>query len=377
MAKIGTAPAANRYDGIPVGPRFAYLFETQEGLPIDGTNSLLRDLSPFTLRLIPPDALLEASATSESGVANEAATVDLIQAAALGSSTGGVADQVATALSTVLVTGSTAESTLGELERFVATGQFFTQSSAAFVSTLADAFTAADIALQIQRILNAEPLTLLVNPSDMSVSYTKIQSYQSRTRFGYVFEAWGEDQPTISFSGMTAGFVAGAVDVANPSGAQVSGEASSVTGYQEAARRDSAAWQNFMALYHFYRNNGYIFDTIGGSEAHLFIGSVAIDFDQWTYVGHIESFSYRFEEGSPHKVSFDLEFKVSRMYDRAVSSAVVLPQTAPTVSPTRTGFVTGGSSSGASFSGRSATSAASTPSSEVAQTPVDILGSTP
>lgn len=367
MAQIGTAPAANRYDGIPTGPRFAYLFETQEGTPVDGTNALLRDLAPFTLRLIPPDALLEAAS------GNETEAVDLIQAAALGSSTTSTANQVATAISTVSVTGTGKGSLTTSLTQFVSAGQFFSTSDSAFVSKLADAFTAADIALQLQLILNSEPLTLLVNPTDMEVQYTKVQSYQSRTRYGYVFEAWGEEQPSISFSGSTAGFVAGGTDTASPYGAQVSGQTSSVSGYQAAARRDSAAWQNFAALYHFYRNNGYIFDTIGGSEGHLFVGGVAIDFDQWTYVGHIESFSYRFEEDSPHKVTFDMEFKVSRMYDRAQSSSTVLPQTSPTLSPAQGGRVTGRTSTGTDFSNRQSVNVGTT-ATEVAQVPVDILG---
>jgi len=45
---------AARYDGLPTGPGLFYSFETQRGYPVDGTNPLLRVLSPFTLRLIPP-----------------------------------------------------------------------------------------------------------------------------------------------------------------------------------------------------------------------------------------------------------------------------------------------------------------------------------
>ena len=362
MAKLGTAPAANRYDGIAGGPRFAYLFETQEGIPVDGTNEFLRNLSPFTLRLVPPDALLSVAASSESEY------VGLIDAAALGSATSGVAAQVSTALSTVTVTG-TASASQVSVEEFVALGQFYAGSSEAFISTLADAFQAADIALQLRRILAAEPLTLLVNPTELSIQHTKIQSYQSRTRFGLVFEAWGEEQPTISISGTTAGFVAGAVDASSPYGAQTTGQASSVTGYQPAARRDSAAWQNFSSLYHFYRNNGYIYDTIRGSEAHLFVGAVAIDYDQWTYVGHIESFSYRLDGESPHRVTFDMEFRASRRYDRALSSTTVRPQDAPTTSLTRAG--PGG---GTSLSSWTAASAPSATSSNIGQTPIDILG---
>lgn len=345
MAKIGTAPVASRYDGLGVGPTFAYTFETQEGIPIDGTSAILRDLAPFVLRIVPPDALIEASSSS----GEEA--VDLIQAAALGASTTTQGKSVATMLRTVMATGTSGDPT-GQLQSFVANGQFFTDADAAFVSSIADAFTAADIALQLERILNAEPLVLLVNPTSMSVQRTKLQSYQSKTRFGYVFEAWGEEQTTISFSGTTAGFVAGAVDTSSPYGAQVTGNTSSVSGYQAAARRDSAAWQNFQALYHFYKNNGYIYDTIGKSYAHLFVGAVAIDFDQWTYEGHIESFSYRFDEGSPHRVEFDLEFKASRVYDRSQSTSAVRPLNSPTMSPSNTSSFRGISTAAAFSTGQ-------------------------
>lgn len=332
MARLGTAPAASRYDGIGVGPSMAYLFETQVGIPVDGTNALLRDLSPFVVRLVPPDALLDVASNGD---------INLITAAGLGASTTGTSSSIATALRTVTAVG-TSSSPTNQLASFVAGGQFFTDADATFASALSDAFTAADIALQVQRILDAEPLVLLVNPTDMSTQHTKIQSYQSRTRTGVVFEAWGEDQVTISFSGTTAGFVAGA------SGTE-DGRTTSASGYQAASRRDSAAWQNFSSLYHFYRNNGYIYDTIGRSEAHLFVGSVAIDFDQWTYQGHIESFSYRFEEGSPHKVTFELEFKASRVYDRAASTSVVLPQ-----------GLAGASSNALSFSQNLATASSAT-----------------
>jgi hypothetical protein len=138
----------------------------------------------------------------------------------------------------------------------------------------------------------------------------------------------------MSINGSTGAFIAGAADSANVSAesAQFSGETASVSGVQFASKRDSAAWQNLMALYTFYRNNGYIYDTVGESEAHLFIGAVAIDYDQWTYVGHFESFSYSYDEGTPNRIEWSAEFVVSRMYDWASSPSVVLPQTAPTQS---------------------------------------------
>ncbi len=322
MSKIGTTPVAARYDGLATGSGFTYLFQTQTGVPVDGTNAGIRDMSPFVLRLVVPDALLEMSTTQDN-------SVNLIQTAMLGARTS--ANNVASALSRVTATG-TGPNPTGQLESFVSAGQFFTASNATFVSSIADAYTAADIALQVNRILNAPPLTLLVNPTDMTIQYTKIQSHQSKTRSSYVYEAWGEDMSTISFTGTTGGFIAGALNAESPYGAQEVGQTTSPSGYQWASRLDSAAWQNFASLVQFYKNNGYIYDTVGKSGAHLFVGSVAIDYDQWTYQGHIESFNYRFDEGSPTKVTFDMEFKVDRTFDRSQSSSVVQPMNSPLVS---------------------------------------------
>lgn len=315
MAKIGTAEVAGRYDGLGVGPRQDYSFEIQDGLPVDGSNAALRAQSPFTLRLLPPDALLEAAASAEEG---SEANVDLITAAALGASQNSVAAQ----LSTYLARVSPIETTTSQLETFLAGGQTFSGTEAA--QAIADTLAAADIALQLRRILEAPPLTLLVNPNSMAINYTNIQNYGTRTRFGFIFERWGEEQPSISFSGTTGAFYAGTTDGA----ASATGLTSSASGRAFAVKRDSAAWQNLVSLFQFYRNNGYIYNTRDNSEAHHFVGAVAIDYDQWTYVGHIESFEYSYEATNGERIDWTLEFKVDRMYDNAVQSFSVSPLSA-------------------------------------------------
>lgn len=357
MAKTGTADIASRYDGIQVGPVFGYTFEVQQSQPIDGGNAHNRNLSPFQLRLVVPDALLVAAAQVENGVdllssigagtgatdaaavfAAQARSVDLISAAAQGADRNVLAAEVSSALARV----SAVSTGQAVLESFVASGQFLSGNALEYFVTLSDAFTAADIALQLQRIVAAPTLTLLVNPSNMAINYNNIQSYTTRTRYGYVFERWGEDQPTITFQGSTGAFIAG---TANSLGSvttlgQITGETTTATGVQFASRRDSAAWQNLQALIHFYQSNGYIYDTLGKTEAHLLIGAVAIDYDQWTYVGHIESFDYAFQATSPHRLEWSMEFKVGRMFDNSQATTAVLPQTAPTESPL--GVFTGG-----------------------------------
>ena len=326
MAQIGTAPAASRYNGLSSGQRFIYSFETQEGIPVDGGNALLRDMSPFTIRILPPDALLAAS-VSPTGTTSTDTNVNLITSVAqnLGTSTSDPTTASALGRSTLIGQSSFVIDTL---KASVADGTLLTNQGSA-TPAISNLAVIADITLQLQTILSISPLTLLVNPDNFTISYTKIQNYSTRTRFGYVFEAWGEEQPTISFSGSTGAFIAAA---ASGTLAQVTGRTESVSGMQYASKRDSAAWQNFMSLYQFYRNNGYIFDTTGASEAHLFIGHIAIDYDQWTYVGQFNSFSYKYEEGQPHRVTFDMDFQVNRMYDWASQSTSVSPLSAPTVS---------------------------------------------
>lgn len=342
MAKIGTADIASRYDGLSAGPRFEYSFETQVGIPVDGSNALLRELSPFTLRILPPDALLATAfngglETNNAGAARATSqSVNLISAVASGADLSKVAKGLGEALARVTAIEATTE----VLESFVSSGQFLANQGGSYFPTIADAVVAADIALQVRRALEMPPLTLLINPKEMNINYTNIQSYVSRTRFGYVFERWGEEQPTISFSGSTGAFIAGVARAngTDPFADQVTNTTSGPSGVQFASKRDSAAWQNLMALYQFYRNNGYIFDNANGTEAHQFIGTIAIDYDQWTYVGTIESFEYSYEENIQHRMEWSIEFRVSAMFDNGETTAVVLPQIAPTSSPSSPTF---------------------------------------
>lgn len=304
MPQLKTVPPAGRYDGLGVAPnRFAYSFETQLGYPVDGTNSLLRVYSPFTISFVPPDALTL--------YAQNATQTNLVQSAALANNSTPSRNTQATSLSKVSAVNS---QTNPRLASFVSSGRFYSQQRSGFISTLADAYTAADISLQLERMLQAPPLTLLVNPSEMQTQYTKVQSYSQKSRYGYIFEAFSEELPRISFSGSTAGFVSGS-----------NGDSRIPDGYQGAVRLDSAAWQNFMALYQFYRNNGYIFDTVGRSEAHLFIGAVSIEYDQMTYIGHFENFSFSFDATMPNRVEYSMEFVLTRAFDNAKSQTSVGP----------------------------------------------------
>jgi len=155
-----------------------------------------------------------------------------------------------------------------------------------------------------------------VNPASFSVTYTKVQQFTDRTRFGFQFHAWGEEQPKISITAKCGAFVSG------------------VRGVQYASKRDSYAWQNLMNAFHLYRNNGYIYDTIGKSNAHHFIGALSIHYDQWVYYGHMESFNWTYDDQNQlGGVEFQIEFVVSAMVDTAQQTFVVMPMKSPTPNP--------------------------------------------
>jgi hypothetical protein len=101
-------------------------------------------------------------------------------------------------------------------------------------------------------------------------------------------------------------------------------------GVQFASRRDSAAWQNFQTAFQFYKHNGYIYDTVGQSNAMHMVGALSIHYDGWVYYGNMESFSYTLEEGNQlGGVTFDMEFTVNAMVDTSKQSLVVSPMRSP------------------------------------------------
>lgn len=319
---------AARYGSLATGPSLLYSFENQVGVPVDGSNPALREMSPFTLRIVPPSLV-------DSGYVNRV-NVNLIGQAGMSvQAAQSSADAVRAMYGIPSVTGSGKSTAQGALSRIVSAGQVVSGIlSTTQRSVLVDRFTAADIALQIETALLVPPLTLLVNPKEFNITYGVVQNATARGREGFIFEYWGETQPTISISGSTGAFIAGA----NPLTSQgpKTQSTSSPSGVQGASRRDSAAWQNFTSLYQFYRHNGYIYDSIRKSEAHLMIGAIAIDFDQFTYVGHIESFDYAHSGEQPHRVEWSMEFTVDQMYDSAVSPTVVLPyKSSPKTSSSR------------------------------------------
>jgi len=211
--------------------------------------------------------------------------------------------------------------------------------SSANQPAVSDLAQARDVLVQLNKVLATPPLTLLVNPDQLQITYGKKQVYQDRNRFNYIFQAWGEEQVRLNVTGRSAGFVVGSLGrTINFDDVGLGGiETQEVSGYQYASKWDSAAWQNLMGLFAFYRNNGYIYDGgTGGrppSEAHLFIGNIEIFYDQWLYVGNFENFQYSYTEDKQHgAVDFSFDFVASFIFDRS-EAGTVAPIPSPTPSP--------------------------------------------
>jgi len=334
------------YEGISTGPGFSRTYETQEGVPVDASKAILRDPtygSPFTFRVVPPLILLDALANQE-----EQQSIDILGAALKVNDTFADYERKINQFRDAQAYTLSNEN-LVRLETFISnkgvqfnalTGQASLANDLAF----SDLRHAASVLSQLRRMVETPPLTMLVNPQSMTITHTKKQQYTDRNRDGYIFQSWGEEQVRINISGKTGAWYAGSrfTDSGAPEnfrglGAESRGrvsESTAVSGLQAASRVHSASWQNFQALLAFYRNNGYIYDLVDGSEAHEWIGGIAIDYDQWTYVGHFENFGYgHTEQTMLGGVEFTFDFVASSVFDNAQREFQVLPINSPTPSP--------------------------------------------
>lgn len=218
------------------------------------------------------------------------------------------------------------------------------KTNLANVLGISDVTQAISVIAQLRSMLETPPLTLLVNPQSLTISYRQKQQYQDRNRNGYIFQAWGEDQVRLNVQGRIGAFYAGStfLDSGQPQnfaglgGARKGGvtQTTTVSGNQYASKRDSASWQNLMNLLTIYRNNGYIYDAIDESEAHQWIGMVSITYDQWIYSGHFENFTYGYtEQNMRGGVEFTFDFVASFVTDTAERNLQVTPIRAPSPSP--------------------------------------------
>jgi hypothetical protein len=325
---VVSPPQPSAYRALQVGPEMALEYEATLVPQVEHSKSLLRTLSPFMIQLEPPrvfgesggflsqsrkknqiDPGLYSASAQSSGNGYEASRKALAQSGIVG------LDYTATSMQEVVVpngagpqTGLTAEET-----RASANG---TASGKLGQPAIADIYTAVDIAWQLSVLMNVPPLVLLINPTTMTVSRTKVQQFSDRSRNGYIYQAWGEDQVALSITARCGAFISGS------------------RGVSYASKRDSVAWQNLMNAFHFYKSNGYIYDTVGKSNAHHFVGALSIRYDQWVYYGHMASLNFTYDESNIlGGVEFTMEFIASQVVDTAQTTYTVLPMKSPMPSP--------------------------------------------
>lgn len=318
--KLGVPTIPREYQSINVGPELGLSFDDNQALPVEGSNPMLRNLSPFMVQVEPP--LVFANEPTANG---KSKAVGIYDAAFKGNSNGGNnSNGLAAQYGPGQITGGSPAEVLSKNYPDPNTqqsgdGKVLTSRNGVGKlgnPQIADLMTALDIVTQLGAVVNSPPLILLINPQNLTMNYTRIHQFTDRSRFGYIYQAWGEDQPRMSVTAKCGAFISGG------------------RGVQMASRRDSASWQNLMSLFHLYRSNGYIYDTLGKSNAHLFVGGLSIHYDGWIYYGNMESFTWTHDESNElGGVEFSMEFVCSVMVDTSKQTQTVLPMKAPMPNP--------------------------------------------
>jgi len=83
----------------------------------------------------------------------------------------------------------------------------------------------------------------------------------------------------------------------------------------------------------------------------------------------MDSFKYQYDENIPHRVTFDIEFIVSRIYDWGQTPSAVSPQSSPTASPSS--HTQASSATSLRAAGRSVLTVTG---QDIGQVPLQILG---
>lgn len=139
------------------------------------------------------------------------------------------------------------------------------------------------------------PLVMLVNPSDFEVSARKVVN-ESYAKGGYIVEHWGEELDSIRVSGRTGGFYVGNFFFEEK------------TGLTRINAINSAAYQNIMALYLIYKNNGYNYEKQFDRRRINSVGHIRMYYDWTTYYGSFRNFRLTEEAEKPFQFTYSFEF---------------------------------------------------------------------
>ena len=148
-------------------------------------------------------------------------------------------------------------------------------------------------------------LIMMINPKDFSVTQPFGVS-TANTRYGWVNTLWGNQQATISASGLTAGFY------------YISGDGSG--GLTNFRRKNSLSFMNLLSIVSMFKNNAYYYmdgqDTPtmfkdGTSRVINVMDIVRLSFDGSDYIGNFNSFSLSDLVENPYRMEYNFEFSVS------------------------------------------------------------------
>lgn len=331
MSQKPTQPA-KYFAGLSTGRSFTRSFESQDNIPIDGSNDKLRSFSPFVIRALAP-LILGGEAESDTLRAHRAPTSptpdgvvtsndnsaaysaallnahgnisrsaeDFQSLLALGEAIPGITSASLREINAEAVNVSVTEAATSRLAR--------DSPRTRVIPAHANNVTALSILQQLKALTSVPPLILLINPTSFTVSYAKIAQFQEQSRHGYIYQAWGEELTKLSISCTVGAFISGKQ---NPSQSDVT------SGMQFASKRDSASFQQLMAMMTFFQSSAYLTDTVHGTRAHLMIGNLSIEYDQNVYVGHMDSFSYSFDEAEQNGgMKFEIDFTAIKVFDLA------------------------------------------------------------
>lgn len=148
------------------------------------------------------------------------------------------------------------------------------------------------------------PLTMLVNPANLDIQYQQLVN-ETRTKGGFAQEFWGEQISNLSASGIT-------------------GMAYNDGGITNAELKDSEAYENFINLLNFYKNNSRVYDSKIPTKITR-VGIVIMTYFGKEYEGYFDSFNWKESAEKQYTYEYDLSFKVEKIRgDLIVKSAAFI-----------------------------------------------------
>jgi len=293
-----TAP----YASLPMGEEFIMFPDDNEGtLPVDLSKESLRGYSPFILSVNQPDL--------KYGVKTQ--------------NTRPFTQPISSSLSRPF---NSSLATISPVLASRAPRPIASQGQVSVSPTEEAGYTTRDqlkdVAIQMNHLARLPPIVFLINPISISQEYNSLQVYQEQTRYGFIFQRWGEDLEKLSVTCRVGAFITARKDR----------DSRGISGLQYVSRRDSAGWRQLQSILSIYRNSSAVHDTVGRSRAYHAVGTQSIHYDGQEWEGRMTSFSYGMDESNQQGgMEFSFEFTAYRHFYRDFDfKSEILPMHPPT-----------------------------------------------